>query len=71
MEKSFTQFTKKHDAKATFTPINFDINPFGLWLEIRVTFPVLPSEQNNVTSSITADVLRQFKKYPKKAKTVS
>jgi len=68
METSFNRLSRRFRAKADFEPIKFNINPAWTWIEFRVTFPVDPSEQSDVLTKVTKEILDEFKKHPGKVK---
>lgn len=68
MERQYGKFMREHKAKGEFNPIAFNINPIQSWIEIRITFPLPPKQQTNITSNVTEELLKIFNKHPNKVR---
>ena len=54
--------------KDSVTLVNFNLVSFQSWIELRVTFPLNPKQQSEVTTEVMQRILKMFKKYPEKVK---
>jgi len=49
-----------------FQSVFYNFVPFQSWIEFRVTLPVEPHKQSEVTTEITHEILQLLNKYPDK-----
>jgi len=68
MEQQYKRFMRQHKTKGEFKPIAFNINPIQSWIEIRITIPLPPKKQTDLTTAITEDLLKAFNKNPNKVR---
>ncbi|MBW3004245.1 mechanosensitive ion channel family protein [Candidatus Woesearchaeota archaeon] len=66
MKTKYSVLQHVFDFESEFPGINFNITPIRSWVELRVTFPLNPKEQSNVTTAVTSDIIDFFQKHPKK-----
>ena len=69
MQRTYEYMLKVFElADRKFVDINFNLTPYWTWIELRVTFPVVPKEQSKTMTEITEKILQMFKKYPSKVR---
>jgi small-conductance mechanosensitive channel len=67
LKKNFKEYVKEFELPEDTSAIEFYIEPEGSWIEMRVAFPVPPKMQAEVKSEIAYEIIKKFKKNPKKA----
>jgi small-conductance mechanosensitive channel len=69
MQESYEKLLRIFEiTEKEFKLINFNLTSFQSWIEFRVTFPVDPKEQSTITTNVTQEALKMFRKHPNKVR---
>lgn len=69
MEETYDDFLDHFDADGIdFVPVSFNYAAQGSFVNFRVTFPVKPQLQADVTTEVTQKILEMFNKHPQKVR---
>ena len=67
LNKYLKEYVEEFELPEDTSAVEFYLEPEASWIEMRVAFPVPPKQQATVKSAIAEDIIKAFKKNPKKA----
>lgn len=64
--KNFKKINSTYSRHKQLLPYSFNTTPSNSWIEFRITIPVDPFRQSDLTTALTLTIIQLMKKYPRK-----